>query len=269
MRLHKKILFYVVPYILPKSKANLFIVGGQKCGTSSLFKSLANHKQINSSLFKEAHFFEKNYFLGLFWYDGLFFRFWFKKNIMYNMESSPNYIMYPEALERIYNYNQNAKLIFILRDRVDRAYSQYRHNKRFRLNEIKFDFENSLLNEKKTLISNPYNKNSKKYYEFRDKFNYIERSRYSPQLESLYKIFKSENVLILSYEKLFDETFSDSEYEKIGNFLKLNISGLKKKRAMVNISIKNDLNSEKRKSLEKKYFINDIAECENKFGISI
>lgn len=269
MRLYKKILFFVAPFLLPKSKANLFIVGGQKCGTSSLFKTLATHKEINPSLFKEAHFFEKNYSLGFLWYNGLFFRSKFKRNIKFNMESSPNYIMYPKALQRIYHYNQNAKVIFILRDRVDRAYSQYRHNKRFRLDEVELDFESSLMIEEKKLLSNPFDKNSNKYYEFRDKFNYIERSCYSPQLESLYRIFKSENILILSFEKLFDEAFSDSVYEKIGNFLKLNISDLKKKRAMINISIKNDLNKEKRKSLEIKYFLEDITDCENKYGITI
>jgi len=61
MRAYKKILFLVTPYLLPKAKANLFIIGGQKCGTSSLFRTLSTHKYINPSLFKEAHFFEKNY----------------------------------------------------------------------------------------------------------------------------------------------------------------------------------------------------------------
>jgi len=269
MRAYKKILFFVTPYLLPKAKANLFIIGGQKCGTSSLFRTLSTHKHINPSLFKEAHFFEKNYSLGSLWYDGLFFSSWFKRNVKFNMESSPNYVMYPKALKRIQGYNQNAKIIFITRDRVDRAYSQYRHNKRFRPHEVKYDFESSLINEEKILRANPFKKGSKKYCKYRDKFNYIERSSYSAQLETLYSVFNRENILILNFEKLFDESLCDSEFVKIGNFLNLNISDLKKKKAMINTTVKNELNDEKRNLFNEKYFLEDATICKNKFGLTI
>lgn len=177
--------------------------------------------------------------------------------------------MYPNALKWIFNYNNNAKLIFILRDRVDRAYSQYRHNKRFRPNEIDYDFENSLFNEEKTLRSNPFNKGSKKYYEFRDKFNYIERSCYNPQLEALHNIFGKNNILILKYNTLFDDNTCDVSFNKIGNFLNLDLSNLTKKKAMINSSIKNEMNTKRRRIIVKKYFQTDISECKNNFGIII
>jgi len=185
------------------------------------------------------------------------------------MESSPNYVMYPKVLKRIHCYNQNAKIIYIIRDRVDRAYSEYRHNKRFRPHEVKYDFESSLINEEKILRANPFKNSSKKYCEYRDKFNYIERSSYSAQLETLYSVFNRENILILNFEKLFDDSLCDSEFVKVGNFLNLNISDLKMKKAMINTTVKNELNDEKKNFYNEKYFVEDAIICKNKFGLTI
>ena len=258
----KKLIFYLAPFLLPKSKANLFIVGGQKCGTSSLHSTLIKSKDINGSFMKEVHYFEKNYFLGKFWYNGFFYFSRFKK-VTYNIESSPNYIMYDYALKRIKQYNPNSKIIFVVRSRLDRAYSHYRHNLRFRSKEENFSFNDALKNESNRLkkIKN----SSKNYSVNRDKFNYIERSLYYNQILSLYNIFERDKIIILEFDKLFKGS-DDKEWKRLFKFLDIKFKNFQIAEKMINNKIHGE-SKNFHKNLFNEYFEDDYKKCKKYFNL--
>ena len=111
-------------------KANLFIIGAQKCGTSTLFDNLVKHKNIYGGKIKEKNYFSHEYLYqkGPEWYHNLFpkssiFNKVTKKS--YFLDASPSYLMCKEAADKIFKYNPNAKFIVMMRNPVDRAFSAW------------------------------------------------------------------------------------------------------------------------------------------------
>ena len=106
-------------------KANLFVVGAQKSGTSSLHYYLKHVRAINMSDAKETFFFTQNN-----WQDFDSYHQYYQNtdSAKYYGESSTAYTMqpaYPNIAPRLYEYNRQAKLIYIVRDPVERAISNY------------------------------------------------------------------------------------------------------------------------------------------------
>lgn len=110
---------------LPSHKPNFIIIGAQKSGTSSLHYYLSNHSQIIGSRPKELHYFEKwtNYGYDLSWYESHFKSLNPKDKLFF--ESSPNYIYYEEVAKNLQQYAPDLKLVVLLRDPVERAYSAW------------------------------------------------------------------------------------------------------------------------------------------------
>jgi hypothetical protein len=106
---------------------NVIIIGAMKAGTTSLYEYMAGHPEIGVSSEKETDFFiaEKNWGRGLDWYHGLF-----RPGFRVYAEASPNYTKrsaFAGVPERIRDTIPDCKFIFISRDPVARAESQYRH----------------------------------------------------------------------------------------------------------------------------------------------
>jgi hypothetical protein len=106
------------------SQPDFIIVGAQKAATSSVFEALAQHPQFYLPEEKELHYFD--------------FRFGDSKDSYLEKlscpegtkcgEASPFYAAHPQAIERIYSTFPKTKIIFIIRNPVDRAISHYRMN---------------------------------------------------------------------------------------------------------------------------------------------
>lgn len=112
---------------------NFLIIGAQKAGTTSLYHYLGQHPQIYVSPIKEPNFFasegekpdpRKPSVNDIDTYRGLFRGVSGEKAIG---EASPWYLYSPKAPERIKHYVPDTKLIAILRDPTERAYSQFLH----------------------------------------------------------------------------------------------------------------------------------------------
>lgn len=106
----------------------VIVIGGMKCGTSSLHWYLDLHPEIEMSGLKELNFFThaERFRLGPRWYFAHF-----RSRAGYWGESSPNYTKYPhfpQAPERMHALLPQARLIYILRDPVARVLSHYKHN---------------------------------------------------------------------------------------------------------------------------------------------
>ena len=176
---------------------NLVIIGAMKCGTTSLHHYLNSHPEISMSREKELDFFrkKKRWGRGIEWYKSHFVG----EAKIYG-ESSPNYTNYPywEGVpEKMYSVIPQAKLIYILRDPIERIISHYIHlytaGKEDRsIDEALTDFED-----------NPY----------------IMRSSYYYQLEQYLKYFPEENILVITLENLSSNP--QSTLTKVANFLDL------------------------------------------------
>ena len=116
---------------------NFLIIGVQKAGTSSIYHYLKQHPQVYMSPVKETNFFErdwenadpeacdrkKNGIYTFSQYSQLF------ENVTDEIaigEASPNYLFHYEAsASLIQNHLPDVKLIAILRNPIERAYSDY------------------------------------------------------------------------------------------------------------------------------------------------
>jgi Sulfotransferase domain len=106
---------------------NLIVIGAAKCGTTSLHEYLDEHPQISMSREKELHFFvdRKNWGRGLAWYESHF-----DASARVRGESSPGYTAFPlyrGVPERMAETIPDAKLIYLVRDPVERIVSHYTH----------------------------------------------------------------------------------------------------------------------------------------------
>jgi len=112
-------------------KVDFIISGTQKCGTTALFSFLSQHKKVVGSKGKELDFFnyQTNYSKGIKYYHSRF-----NKPLLYGLrkfkffEASPSYLSDGDVLQtanRIYDYNSEIKIISIVRNPVDRAFSAW------------------------------------------------------------------------------------------------------------------------------------------------
>jgi len=110
---------------------NTFIIGAAKAGTSSLAAMLGQHPEILLSTPKETNFFQTgDYQHGLEWMAKKYFRGYNHEKVI--LDASPDYMHLKYVTDRIEQSCTNPKFIFILREPISRAYSQYAMFRDFR-----------------------------------------------------------------------------------------------------------------------------------------
>lgn len=140
------------PRILKSAKNRIlpsfFIAGVEKCGTSSLFNYLLQHKSIIPPQRKDTYFFSNNnrFKKGQDFYRAFFAHKYYQKlaelrrrNKTITFDSTAIYFDYPQVPERIYNMFPNAKIILMLREPVSRAYSNYNMAVKFGFETLPFE----------------------------------------------------------------------------------------------------------------------------------
>ena len=103
-----------------------FVIGGMKCGTTSLWHYLAHHPAIVASSEKEPCFFSYNYRKSSFWYLRQFTGIATNPKKTY-FDGSPVYLHDPESPQRIHRFLPHAKMVVLLRDPIERAVSHYNY----------------------------------------------------------------------------------------------------------------------------------------------
>ena len=194
-------------------KVDFFIVGAPKAGTTSLYHYLSEHPQVEMSCQKEPDYFSdkaiheqgmyyaKNRVDTLDKYESLFVQ---KESVVYG-EASVSYLFYENVAEDIKKYNPNAKIIIMLRNPIERAFSHYLMD--YRLGLISDSFENVLAKKSK-------HKNAHLFYQ-----QYIEVSKYAKQIQRYLDFFKKENILFIDYED-FKKNVSKT-VDQVYNFLNI------------------------------------------------
>lgn len=100
---------------------NVVGCGAGKSGTTSLYYYLSQHPDIFMAAAKEVHYFSHNYSRGDVWYQRYF------ENAAKQIigEFSTSYLINPEVPARMAHLLPQAKLLFIFRNPIERAYSNY------------------------------------------------------------------------------------------------------------------------------------------------
>jgi len=111
------------------------IVGAQRCGTTTMYRDLSQHPAVMKAvLHKGVHYFDTDYFRGMSWYQGHFPLKASARRVAreagtapVTFESSPYYMFHPLAAQRIHRDLPGVKLLVLVRDPVERAYSAHAH----------------------------------------------------------------------------------------------------------------------------------------------
>jgi hypothetical protein len=189
---------------------DFLIIGTQRGGTTSLYHYLQAHPGIHLANTKDTHFFDKKYSNGLTWYRAHFPTVWEKtyaqqvqKRSFVTGEASPSYLFHPPAPQRIAQVIPSVKLIVLLRNPVDRAYSQYYHA--IELGHETRSFEEAIQGEEertaqereKLLKDERYHSHAYKH------LSYLTRGIYVDQLQAWLRFFAREQFLILKSEDFY------------------------------------------------------------------
>ena len=209
-------------YLLP----DFLIIGAPRSGTSSLYSYLVQHHSILPCKIKEPNYFSMYYNRSPSWYKTFFSTKWNKflcetktKSKAITGEASTQYYWHPHVPKRVKKLIPNAKIIILLRNPIDRSYSQYEMEVRHDNEELTFE---AAIKEEKNRISNEMDKMSHNEHYFSSKYTmyaYLEKSIYVNYIKNWLKYFPKDQFLFLKSETFFQET--ESILEKTFQFLDL------------------------------------------------
>src|SRR5947209_2572930 len=191
---------------------DFLIIGGQRCGTSSLYYYLTGLPGIAPAFTKEPHFFDECFSKGRGWYQAQFpssLRKMYVQNIrkqhFLTGEGTPYYILHPHTPKRVFETVPGVKLIALLRNPVVRAYSQY-------WIEVKAGFETwsfeDAVKKEQERLAGEYERMLEDEHHYSHNFrhfSYLRRGIYIEQLENWMRYFPREQLLILKSEDLYQD----------------------------------------------------------------
>ena len=198
---------------------NLIIPGAQKSGTTFLAALLSQHPEIFVPRVKEPAYFLKNTYPTIHWPSGRPRKYAFgdKKNylslyddapanIAWKMDASTGYLTHEAVSESIASTCEDCKIIFVLRNPVDRAYSAYKYHRQLD-QESAQDFATAISNQSDNksnlVLPQPY----------------METGFYSQHIANWSKLFGADNILILFFEDLKNDPVE--QLNKVCDFLEV------------------------------------------------
>jgi hypothetical protein len=179
------------------------LIGAQKSGTTSLFHYLVEHPDVLPSFGKEIHYFDLHYARGVGWYRGRFpFRHRLRRGAL-TLDATPYYLAHPLAPQRASQLLPNAKLVAVLRNPINRAFSHYHHEVRAGQETLSFaeaieKESERLTGEEERLSTDPG------YYSYNHHhYSYTGRGLYLDQLRRWVQHFPRSRLLVLQSERFF------------------------------------------------------------------
>ncbi|MGB7273128.1 MAG: tetratricopeptide repeat protein [Geitlerinemataceae cyanobacterium] len=182
---------------------DFFIIGGMRCGSTSLNLYLSQHPQVIAPLKKEIHFFGEHYQNGMNWYLSHFPPIPENQPLVTG-EASPCLAEYG-VWNRVAQWLPNIKLIAILRNPIDRAFSHYNHS--IRWHSQYHDFESSISED---LQDDRMKSDSLDAAAVNQivRSDYLKLGLYVHSLKEWMDLFPRENFLILQSEQFYADTVS-------------------------------------------------------------
>jgi hypothetical protein len=191
-------------------RPGFLVVGAQRCGTTSMMKTLAQHPSVVPAVFhKGVHYFDVNHHRGLAWYVGHFPTERAARRgagpTAVTGESSPYYMFHPLAPGRIAADLPGVRIIVLLRDPVERAYSAYAHERArgfeteafadaLELEPVRLAGEREKLRADPGYDSDHWRHNA-----------YVTRGQYVEQLEHLEAVFGRDRLSVVDSQDFFDD----------------------------------------------------------------
>ncbi len=162
-----------------KPPVDFVVIGAMRAGTTSIQHTLRGIRKISLPTMKETDFFmpQNMEARGMDWYRNLF-----DQNAPLRGEISPNYsnrAAFPRVPNMLHQAAPDAKIIYVVRDPVKRAVSQFKHGIAMKIFEPEDNFLSS--EEGKYLIA---------------------ASRYAWQLEAWTQLYPAEQILVLDFHDL-------------------------------------------------------------------
>jgi hypothetical protein len=175
----------------PVDRVDFVVAGVQKAGTTAIHYFLSKHPHIALLRDQALHFFDNEAnFKAEPDYKILHGNFAPKWRWRIAGEATSDYLYWPTAIERIARYNPRMKIIASLRNPADRAFSHW--NMRRARDQEPLDFIPAVDRDRATTIE-PFSLQMSRYA-------YVDRSRYVPQLERLFRYFPREQVMVIKHE---------------------------------------------------------------------
>jgi hypothetical protein len=182
-------------------KLGFIIAGTQKSGTSALHYHLDQHPNITMAHSEEAHmidhphrhFFddEQRFARPRVDYDFLHRGIKFKRDSLITGSCTPIYTYWKPAMERIRDYHPQIKLVILLRNPIDRAFSHW--NMYRERNQESLQFFDAVKEEKNRL------KEALPLQQRR--YSYVDRGFYAEQMERVFRFFPRPQVHVIKFDE--------------------------------------------------------------------
>ena len=185
------------------TKPDFLIIGTQRGGTTTLHSLLSAHPDIFMPEEKEVHYFDLNYEKGIEWYTAKFpDQPGDTKGI--SGEASPYYLFHPHVPARVAKDLPEVKLIVLLRDPVDRAYSNYMLERK-RNAESLDTFSQAVAMESMRTKGDEEKMKLDPYHDGNDfqRYSYMKRGLYGQQLQRWLTYFPKDRFLLLKSEEFY------------------------------------------------------------------
>lgn len=194
--------YHRYPLNFLRKKPSFFIIGTQKAGTSSVLSYLVQHPSVIPPIIKELHYFNMNYCRGAQYFHSLF-----RINVSARAitgEATPDYIDFPLTPLRLQRYSQDLKLIVVLRDPVQRAFSHFSFVQSYDKYESSISFEKGLLLENDRLrqafsqLENDPAASARAI----SNYGYVYKGEYVTHIKKWLDYFDRSKILILCFSEL-------------------------------------------------------------------
>jgi hypothetical protein len=178
----------------PEPRVHFLVCGTQKGGTTALDTYLRQHPEICMPNRKELHFFDIEYNFRYQNVDYKKYHSFFdpQPDHLISGEVTPIYMYWQASPRRIWEYNPQMKLIILLRNPIQRAFSHWNMN-RIRADETLTFWEALNIEEDRRRKTLPYQDRV---------FSYLDRGLYSEQLRRLLRFFPRNQLLIIKSKNL-------------------------------------------------------------------
>lgn len=210
---------------------DFLIIGTKRGGTASLWNWMLQHPSVLPIMpsiqnIKSPHYFYWHYDKGMGWYRGFFPLAATRRAALKRQgvnpvsgEASPYYMFDPRVPGRVAQSLPEVRIVVLLRDPVERAYSHYRE--RVHAGVEPLSFRDALAAEDDRVAGELERMAREPFYYSRphDWYAYRSRGLYAHQLRAWQEVIDPDRLLIVRSEDLFDDP--QSHYNKVMSFLGL------------------------------------------------
>ena len=185
------------------------IIGAQKSGTTSAYSYINDHPSVRRAARKEVHYFDLHYRRSVAWYQS-FFPMGNGRRRWVTGEASPSYMMDPQVPQRVHDLIPDVRIVVLLRDPIERAYSHFNHMRETGVEPIGNFVEALEAEQERMQEVDSFGEASI----MRLRFAYARRGFYGEQLQRWFDLFPRNSIRVFLTTELANssQTFASAAY---------------------------------------------------------